>query len=298
MGYIYKITNKINGKIYIGQTRYTLAHRFSQHTNNFTPSTDLHDDMRLYGVQNFTIEEVEQCDNNELNIREKFWIQHYNSYEQGYNMTRGGAGYYIGHTIYCYTLKGNLYKIYKDFAEASEDTGIDVTIIKSAVYNHGWSGGGYQWFFEEDKDNVKDLSNLSQNYGKISPLTIQYDISGNYIKTFTTIQEAEQATGVLSSGIARCINQEINHSGGFIWRRGFLGEEIPSKIPVPEFSSADLNKGKKRKVIYHTPENQVIYNSLSEAARETGFSRKVITHNCQVYPRTTCGKVSFEYYEK
>ena len=297
MGYIYKITNRLNNKIYIGQTRYTLAHRFSQHKNSFT-STDLHDDMRLYGSDNFSIEELEQCDNDQLNAREKYWVQYFDSYSNGYNMNRGGAGNYIGHTIYCYTLAGNLYKIYKDFAEAADDTGLDSSIIKSAIYNHNLSGGGYQWFFEEDKDQVKNLSDLQQNYGKISPLTVQYDVTGKYLATFITMQEAEKATGVLSSGIARCINGDTSHAGGFIWRRGFLGEKIPFEISVPTITENDLKKGRKRKVVCYQEQNQTVYNSLSEAARSTGFSRQSITRSCHIYPETRCGKVRFQFYEE
>ena len=297
MGYIYKITNRLNNKVYVGQTKYTLAHRFSQHKNSLA-STDLHDDMKLYGSENFFIEELEQCINDQLNEREKYWIQYFDSYNNGYNMNRGGAGNYIGRTIYCYTLAGNLYKVYKDFSEAAEDTGLDSSIIKSAVYNHNLSGGGYQWFFEEDKEQVKVLSNLKQNYGKISPLTVQYDITGKYLATFTTMQEAEKTTGVLSSGIARCVNGESSHAGGFIWKRGFLGEEIPLEITAPIITKNDLKRGRKQKVICYQGQSQIIYNSLSEAARSTGFSRQSIARSCNIYPETRCGKVYFQFYEE
>ena len=96
MGYIYKITNKINGKVYIGQTAKTIEERFQahlakarQHTNRY-----LYDAMNKYGYDNFIITEIEQCNNNKLDEREIYWIAYYksNNKKYGYNMTAGGGG--------------------------------------------------------------------------------------------------------------------------------------------------------------------------------------------------------------
>lgn len=66
MGYIYKITNLINGKEYIGKTSLTIEERFKQHIRDSRrrafEKRPLYDAINKYGVDNFIIEEVEQCD--------------------------------------------------------------------------------------------------------------------------------------------------------------------------------------------------------------------------------------------
>ena len=292
MGFIYKISNTINDLVYIGQTRGTIEHRFAEHKNT-EPNTKLHRAMHELGVNNFYVEELESCSNELLNEREKYWIQEYDSYEHGYNMNRGGAGNYTGRKLYCYTMTGRLFGIYQDFFEAEEITGVSKDIIATAAYNHGLTGGGFQWFFEENKDQVKDLSNLSSNYGKIDVLTLQYDSSGNFIKSYDSIKEASENTGCEASGIARTINGEISYSGGFLWRRGFHGEPIPLKI---KGCKVNMRKGKKQ-VVIKMQNNQEIcrYNSLSEAAKKEKISRSKITYCCNIYPRTTCGDIYFKY---
>ena len=94
MGFIYKITNTINQKCYIGQTVKTLEKRFSQHKNNYIKpyfqQIVLYKAFKKYGIENFTFEEVEEVSNELLDEREKYWIKFYNSYYDGYNSTIRG----------------------------------------------------------------------------------------------------------------------------------------------------------------------------------------------------------------
>jgi len=86
---IYKITNRLNGKPYIGQTRQPLEKRFLQHAAAKTP---LGDAMRKCGLENFTIEVVEECATPELTkARERFWIKVLKcKVPNGYNQSDGG----------------------------------------------------------------------------------------------------------------------------------------------------------------------------------------------------------------
>ena len=97
MGFIYKITNDINDKVYIGKTIRTLPIRWREHLSDYkeiqeTDNRPLYSSMLKYGVNHFTIYEVEECPDELLNEREKFWIAFYDSYENGYNATKGGDG--------------------------------------------------------------------------------------------------------------------------------------------------------------------------------------------------------------
>lgn len=94
MGYIYKITNLVNQKVYIGQTVKTVQKRFTQHKNNsnkeYFSQIVLYKAFNKYGLENFICEEIEEVENDLLDEREKYWIEYYDSYFNGYNSTLGG----------------------------------------------------------------------------------------------------------------------------------------------------------------------------------------------------------------
>lgn len=96
MGFIYKITNLVNNKIYIGQTSLTIRKRWETHIKKAKAHTNryLYDAMNHYGYNNFIIEQLEECAKEDLDNREKYWISFYNSMDPnvGYNLTAGGGG--------------------------------------------------------------------------------------------------------------------------------------------------------------------------------------------------------------
>ena len=91
---IYKLTNLKNQKVYIGQAS-NIGDRFKQHIKCGlgidTPSNMLYAAMMKDGVENFTFEVLEECGRQELNDREKYYIDFYRAQEYGYNMNKGGA---------------------------------------------------------------------------------------------------------------------------------------------------------------------------------------------------------------
>lgn len=100
MGFIYKITNKLNNKIYIGQTveqrptdRYSKHRYMARHIDKEKSVSVLHRAMNKYGLDNFSFEIIEEVENDLLNQKEKEYIQQYNSLiPNGYNLTIGGEG--------------------------------------------------------------------------------------------------------------------------------------------------------------------------------------------------------------
>lgn len=93
-GFIYKITNTINGRSYIGQTIQNVKERFYQHCatkcSKAVSNMAIHRAIKKYGKSNFTVEVIEEIDSANLNDRERYWIKYYNSYNNGYNSTKGG----------------------------------------------------------------------------------------------------------------------------------------------------------------------------------------------------------------
>ena len=92
---IYKITNKINGKSYIGLSGDILV-RWNEHKSHYKIIDNvLYRAMRKYGIENFVFEILENCPKHKLGEREKFYIKKYRTYVgfedcNGYNMTLGG----------------------------------------------------------------------------------------------------------------------------------------------------------------------------------------------------------------
>lgn len=135
-GFIYKITNIINGKSYIGQTIQDVKDRFYQHCatkcNKSVLNMAIHKAIKKYGKSNFTIEVIKEIDSANLNDREKYWIKYYNSYNNGYNSTKGG----------------------QEGCKSFKDLDIE-SIIKE--YNLGKSLRALGIIFEVDKQTIKDL---------------------------------------------------------------------------------------------------------------------------------------------
>lgn len=93
MGFIYKITNKVNGKIYIGQTITPVKNRMYKHYSQARTGkniTGIDAAIRKYGEENFEVEQLVECPNEDLNEQEQFYISKYKSFENGYNLTIGG----------------------------------------------------------------------------------------------------------------------------------------------------------------------------------------------------------------
>lgn len=93
--FIYKITNTINNKVYIGQTIRDLSVRWGdyKHLSKKKSNRAINHAMRKHGIENFKIEEIDGANNQtELNYKEWLWIHKFNSLSpNGYNIRQGGG---------------------------------------------------------------------------------------------------------------------------------------------------------------------------------------------------------------
>lgn len=91
MRYVYTITNRVNGKVYVGQTK-NFAKRKAGHLYGARKGCPqlIYRAMRKHGIENFVFEVVEECEDELINEREQHWVTKYDSFNNGYNMTTGG----------------------------------------------------------------------------------------------------------------------------------------------------------------------------------------------------------------
>lgn len=207
MGYIYKITNTKNNKIYIGKTTTCIQDRFSKHiyesknANVKGYSFILHKAFRKYGIDNFIIEEVEEIDNSMLNDREIYWINAYSSMiPNGYNMTFGGEG---------------SVKINYDLVYSLWDDGNSIAQIAKIV-NHSISQIRHILL---DYNNFSVEANAQRIIDATKKKVGQYDKNTNeLIKIHDSIKDAAAAVNVDRSCISRCCSGKKKSSRGFVWR--------------------------------------------------------------------------------
>ena len=97
MAYIYCITNLINGKQYVGKTTCSITKRFKEHcrdcSKEYEKNRPLYAAMNKYGIENFVVKELIECEVDELSSYEIMFIEKLGTYgKEGYNATKGGDG--------------------------------------------------------------------------------------------------------------------------------------------------------------------------------------------------------------
>lgn len=97
MGQIYCLTNKVNGKKYVGKTNINVEYRWMNHLRDRNKKTygsyPLYKAIKKYGDSSFEYSVLEECESDKLDEREIFWISELDTYNNGYNLTLGGSGY-------------------------------------------------------------------------------------------------------------------------------------------------------------------------------------------------------------
>ena len=210
MGYIYKITNDINDKVYIGKTCRSIEQRFKEHCRDAYRHSErpLYRAMNKYGNENFHISIIGEYPDQELEKQEIYWIGYYHSYENGYNATQGGDGSLIfDHQAILEALKENPYPalVAKQF-NCSADLVINLA-----------------------KDNNMSIKNYGNDiFRSNSKIVYQYTKQGEYINEFPSTVEAAKwcatnkkcssLTSGVRSHISDCANGKRKSAYGYIWR--------------------------------------------------------------------------------
>lgn len=193
--FIYKITNLINGKCYIGQTTRSVEERVKG-SFSYKGCTFLKKAFDKYGFDNFKIETLEECGSvEELNFLEQYYIKHFDSTNKkiGYNICTGGqSGPMVGrkHTK-CTKIKiSNFRKGSKASLKTKQALSISKQGIKNPMY--GKTGSTHH--------NSKKIICVELN------------------KIFGSIWEASRQLNLFAQNIHKVLNGKRNSCGGFTFK--------------------------------------------------------------------------------
>ena len=294
---IYKITNKVNGKVYIGQSR-DIKRRWYEHRkvkgDYDRHSYPLYSAIEKYGIDNFEFEIIEQCEIDELNNREIYWIDKFNALVEkmggnGYNLTKGGqlCDTYVGTSdqgkrVYQYKLTGEFVAEYRNQQVAARAVGLKSnTAIVRAVKDCTISRG-FQW---RDFKTDKISPYIKKSYRK---KVYQYDLDGNFIRMFDDIQLAANYVGSSRSLIELCCEGNCGTGKGYMWRYTYKQKIDPAKKMI--------QPSKWKPVEQYTTDGILIkiYPCANIASQETNIPLSSIRHVLRGESKSTNGYI-FRY---
>lgn len=301
---VYKITNKVNNKIYIGITSKGLSARWKEHLYNAEHGCPfkLHNAIRKYGKENFSIELIDFCNSwEELEEKEKQYISEYNtlSDEFGYNMTEGGDG-----TIGRYVTEETREKIRqkaigREINEKTRAKLSEAARVRTEGREAYWNSG-----------------KIGENRKK--PV-LQYTKEGNFIKEFGGVNEAAVELNMSATTIITSLKHKNivgSKRNPYIWVYKSEYPNVPATVPSSLFCKdpdwkptiseacrkADAESRKNRKltdkqlkafrengakiaksVCQYDKEGNLLneFSSLLEASRSTGIDRRGIQRQLQ-----------------
>lgn len=270
---IYKIQNKINNKIYIGQS-VDISRRDREHKNkSFDKNSSDYNSaigraIRKYGYENFSFETIEECSIEELNDKERYWISYYNSYENGYNLTLGGTeGFSIQQylPVYQYDLEGNFLNTFTNVHEAASVLNISSHSIQNNLLNKTKSCNGFIWSYNKTEKIKNGFSNIP---------VIAFTFEGEKYKTFPSISMASKETGDTQEVIkSSCENNE--HTGKYYQYRYWIDNENLNNIPVKKnYQGRGVNQYDINGTFIQT------FKSISQAAKAVGIKNHSSIRGC------------------
>jgi group I intron endonuclease len=256
MGYIYKITNTVNNKVYIGETRQDdvqtrwNSHKKSVKYGNGCPL--LMAAFRKYGIDKFKFEIIVICFDEARFEMEKYYIKKYNTFgENGYNATAGGegGGAFTGkkHTpenvAKMIERNTNFYKIEENRKALSEKlkekyrtdptyrekiSAYQKERVRTNTHNlqkpktnetkTKIQNSLKKYYTNNDTNQTTKEKMSARAIERIGRPVDQFDINNNFIKSFKCIKEAALSNGLKRGTIQAALLRESNITGGFMWK--------------------------------------------------------------------------------
>lgn len=269
MGYIYLVTNNINGKQYVGKTKYDIKTRWAQHkceAKYLKPNVYFIRALHKYGIENFSIQEIEQCNDNELLEKEKYYISVYDTYKNGYNSTLGGEG--------CHKFDSNdILTLWNDgfaVSEIAKKLGCTTQTVSTNLHVNG---------ITVSEIRSRGQSKLSSN----KKITLQYDLNGDLVNIYNSVIDAALTTKISENMIRSACNGRAVTAKGYYWRHP-ENEIILEHIDITQYIEKT-----KRPISQYNLSGEFIknFNSITDAATELNVHRSGIenaltnkSHNC------------------
>lgn len=223
---IYKITNKINNKCYIGQS-VNLKSRIKSHKSMLKHNNEdnplLRKATKKYGYENFKVEIIKYCKEEELDLYEQYYIDYYKSHkrENGYNIELGGSTHKHLSKEQIEKMKRNKKGklIGKDNPfygkHHTKETKERLSKIKK---------GNKNCVGRILSDETKQKIGNANKWHRIKSINC-YDLSGKFINTYLSVGEATRQLKVKSSSlIAQCARGERKTAYGYKWK--YANEEL------------------------------------------------------------------------
>lgn len=284
MASIYKITNQINGKIYIGETTRTINARWSQHKARakLPEYTEyLYNAIKKYGIENFSIEELEKCSDEERFKIETEYIIKYRSYVgfedcNGYNLILSQDGI----TLVKQQEILDYWKKDLTIIQISELTHLNVKTISQILKNNNVT---QEDIYKRRAESVRIRSSKS---------VVQYTLSGEYIAEFSSASEAGRSLNKSHGQIAKaCIGKYALTAYGYIWQ--YKEDDNVEEIVSNLLKHSKIGKNQKRIQQLDLFKNFIKeYESASAAGRAFGKNHSAFAKAARD------GNIAYGYYWK
>ncbi len=250
MGYIYLMTNQINGLQYVGQTSLTIEARMIGHKHEAKvciPNVYFVRAMHKYGFENFKVEVLEECQDDQLDEREIYWIAEYDTFlGPGYNSTRGGRG----NKKFLNTDILDLWNSGYSRQEIANKLNCNPTTVTNSLRALNIS--------------PKAVRSRAQSLICKKKEVLQYNLLGELVATYPCVDDAAKINNC-NSGIIRAVcNHHLPTAIGYIWCH--LDEPKPIQQLIEEIPISKKN----RKINQYDLQGNLIasYISCAEASRQ------------------------------
>lgn len=218
---IYKHTNKINNKSYIGLTKRTVKARWGKFGEYYKQCSKFWNAIQKYGWENFehSILETDIKTLSEANSLEQYYIEHYNTIKNGYNISRGGFDKsYCNIEIYQLDNTKQIIATFESAAEAERLLTIDRGSISKCCKNKQISAGGYYWCYAQEY-NIYNIKQKSNRFSRDTAVEQLDKNSRAVINTFKSISEAARfLKKTCGKHIGECCKGRRKTAYGYKWR--------------------------------------------------------------------------------
>lgn len=232
---IYLVTNRVNGKQYVGQTKFSATCRWGQHrylAKRRGGCVLLNRAINKYGSGAFDVQTLLKCEKELVDDYETMFIDMYDTVgERGYNIMRGGRHSVHGAStklkmsrwrkengmalaVSQWTLDGKHVRDYESLTDAARETGALGGNISAVIKGFIKSAAGYAW----TRLGAPAPKAYTRIYTRKPKRVAQLDADGNVLSTFPSIKKAAEAVGRTPVAISKCASGVTSQSGGFCWK--------------------------------------------------------------------------------